>query len=149
MESNGAVFPEEELETHTIAEWKEEKQGLVATTRHSLVSVSVFVCYCSSLLVQNQDHNSHLGLQLWFSHTGNLLAQLGYKVAAVLCFFLSDMHVCCHVQTDNVIIATRLQLSFFQEHFQIMLASILQLIKSAGSMGSSFLKHESGLQVLC
>ncbi|KAH9568296.1 hypothetical protein CY35_03G070200 [Sphagnum magellanicum] len=39
LESNGAVFPEEELETHTIAEWKEEKQGLVATTRHSLVSV--------------------------------------------------------------------------------------------------------------
>ncbi len=62
LESNGAVFPEEELETHTIAEWKEEKQGLVATTRHSLVSVSLFVCYCSSSLVQNQDHNSHLRL---------------------------------------------------------------------------------------
>ncbi|CAM6040437.1 unnamed protein product [Sphagnum compactum] len=39
LASNGAVFPEEELETHTIAEWKEEKKGLVNMTQHSLVSV--------------------------------------------------------------------------------------------------------------
>lgn len=40
--SNGAaVFPEEELETHTIADWKEEKQSLVPSAGHSLVSVSV------------------------------------------------------------------------------------------------------------
>jgi GTPase involved in cell partitioning and DNA repair len=31
----------------------------------------------------------------------------------------------------------------------MMLANISQLIKSAGSLGTRFLKHESGLQVLC
>jgi hypothetical protein len=49
--SNGAVFPEEELETHTIAEWKEEKKGLVNMTQHSLVSVSGLSCYCSHCLI--------------------------------------------------------------------------------------------------
>jgi hypothetical protein len=45
------VFPEEELETHTIAEWKEEKKGLVNMTQHSLVSVSGLSCYCSHCLI--------------------------------------------------------------------------------------------------
>lgn len=51
LASNGAVFPEEELETHTIAEWKEEKKGLANMTQHSLISVSGLSCYCPHCLI--------------------------------------------------------------------------------------------------
>lgn len=45
------MFSEEELEMHTIEEWKKEKQALFPSASHSLVYVSAEMCLlvCANL----------------------------------------------------------------------------------------------------
>jgi len=55
--SNGAsVFSEEELEMHTIEEWKKEKQTLFPSAVPALAYVSALICFfclCQSIISTN------------------------------------------------------------------------------------------------
>jgi hypothetical protein len=118
--SNGAVFPEEELETHTIAEWKEEKKGLVNMTQHSLVSVSGLSCYCS--------HSLGPGSEVSFRPLSpSPIENLGFRPHGCRMHNVFHLWDVCSFNVSKFTIALHPRVSnkwVLSKHFQIVLANL-------------------------